>query len=1006
MSKTQLNNIIPVKRAFAAFAFAVAMALVGVHAMAQSPKPQPPQPADLESQFQTPPLSAGPHALWFWMGTNISKEGITKDLQSMHDAGVGGANIMHVWGMVGNPPWPERTFRSEYYWEALRHAAAEADRLGMKITLTNGPGYTGTGGPWIDEKRNMRKLIWSVFKCGATAAQPSAGIVLPKPGQGVPGVKDEPGAKFYEDIAVLAVPDEKNIRLDQVVNLSGKLQADGKLDWKKPEGNWVVYRIGMVPRMNHSHPIDGGFGNTYEVDKLSIEDNIYHWRKGILEPLKQHLGKYFGTSFNGLHVDSYECGMQNWTGTFREVFLKRKGYDPVPWLASFGPPVLGWKPEQQQGGMNAGLPRSELSKFIDSEEKTLRFEWDFRENVSRMYNDCFKAGTRLMKADNFTLSYEPYGGPFNGHEAAAIADLSMATFWLDPKGNGECGGGCIAGARAAGSSLIGAESFTGGPLQSRWTECPADFKFQGDGAFASGINRFVYHHWVHQPFDDKYQPGMSFSHYGTHFSRFQTWYEPGKAYFKYVQRSQFLLQQGEQVVDCLSLNSDTKDILCDTISSYDFLNDSTKVENGQILLGSGRRYYYLSIPDGEKMLPEVAEKLLILAKAGAILVAPIKPVKSPSLQNYPECDKRVEAVAKELWESGRYAKNLFKTVPEATKAIGLEPDFVFTPKRLLVLHRRASGMDIYFMANRTTETMHERVSLRVAGKQPELWNAENGSVIALPVWEQANGRTDVQLDLGPKQSVFVVFREKAKESVHPAEVSAKEADANWQVTTENGKPVVCAASDVNVQVKYSDGKTRQFQISGTKQTTVEGAWLVAFTPKLGEPFQMQFPVLVDFSQHADNKVRYFSGTAVYRKEVQVDKLAANEGLVLDLGQLNDLASVRVNGGENTVLWYPPYRLDIGKQLKAGKNVIEIAVTNTWVNAIIGDEQIPADFVTKKTWSGQQLSAYPDWFVKNKPRPSGRKTFAFPPNYYNAESKPQPAGLVGPVRLVYQKQAGL
>lgn len=960
----------------------------------------------LEAQFQNPPLSAGPHVYWFWKGTNISKEGITKDLESMQASGVGGALIMHVWGMMGKSPWPERTYRSEYYWEALKHAAAEADRLGMKISLTNGPGYTGTGGPWIDPKRNMRKLAWSVVKCEGPPAEVE--LSLPTPGQETPGVKAMPGAKFYEDIAVLAVPDEKNIRLEQVVDLSGKLQADGKLAWKKPEGPWVVYRIGMLPTMAKPHPIDGSFGNAFEVDKLSLEDNIYHWEKGLLEPLKSHLGRYFGTSFNGLHVDSYEVGMQNWTGTFREVFLKRKGYDPLPWLASFGPPVLGWPADKQTGSMTTGLPRNELSKFIDSEEKTLRFEWDFRENVSRMWNDCFIAAKRLMKENNFVFSYEPYAGPFNAIEGAAMADLSMPVFWLSSKQTGEeMHGGSISGARAGQSRLVGAEAFTAGPDQSRWTESPADFKFQGDGAFGTGVNRFVYHHWVHQPFDDQYQPGMGFSHFGTHFGRFQTWYEPGKAYFKYVQRSQFLLQQGEQVVDCLSLDGATKGVLCDTISAYDFLNDPTKVEDGQILLGSGRRYYYLCIPESEKMLPEVAEKLLSLAQAGAILVAPTKPTQSPSLKDYPECDRKVEAVARDLWDSGRYAGKLFKTVGEAVKAIGLEPDFI-APKQLLVLHRRAPGLDIYFVANRTSGPLHERVSFRVSGRQPELWNAEDGSVIDLPIWEQANGRTNVQLDLGPKQSVFVVFRQKAEERVRPTAVTAKHSNTDWwHVTTAaDGKPVLWATGDGNLEVNYSDGKTRQIQIAGTKQTPMAGAWQVAFTPKLGAPFELDLPELVDFSLHKDDRVRFFSGTAVYRKEVQIPKLAEDEGLVLDLGQVHALASVRINGGESTVLWYPPYRLDIGRQLKAGRNVIEVAVTNTWANAIIGDERIPADFPTKKNYSGHQMTEFPSWFVKNESRPSGRKTFTFPANYYSPESEPQPAGLIGPVRLVLQKKATL
>ena len=960
-------------------------------------------PADsaLEQGFQNPPQAARLQAFWVWSGTDISKEGITKDLEAMRDEGLGGALIMHVGSKVENAPWRDRKYRGAYYWEALQHAAAEAERLGIKISLFNGPGYTGTGGPWIDESRNMRKLVWSSVTCRVE----SVGIMLPKP--------TKSSDKFYEDVAVLAVPEHKTVRQEQVLELTSKMKPDGTLDWTVPQGTWVVYRMGTTPTLKYPHPVDASFGKGLEVDKLSVVDNVFHWQKGVIEPLKQHLGKYYGTSFNGLHVDSYECGPQNWTQSFREVFMKRKGYDPVPWLATFGPPVLGWPAEAQNGKPTTGVPRNAQSRFIDSEEKTLRFEWDFRENVSRMYNDCFIAAKQMMRADNILFSYEPYAGPFNAYEGAATADIPMPVFWFDPeKGTGECGGASITGARAAGVKVIGAEAFTGGPLQSKWNECPSLFKFQADGAFVTGVNRFTLHHWAHQPFDDKYQPGMSFSHYGVHFGRFQTWFEPGKAFFKYVNRCQFLLQHGEEVVDCLSLDKESGG--CDVITSHDFVKDTTRVENGQIVRGSGRRYYYFSVPGvdafqfkskGDAMLPEVAEKLLSLVQVGAVIVVPTKPTKSPSLKDYPVCDSRVQTVAKILWESGRYDKNLFASEAVAIKTLGLEPDCI-APADVKALHRRSGEADIYFVVNRTAARTHARVSFRIFGRQPELWQAEDASVMDAPVWEQAHGRTSVQLDLGPKQSVFVVFRKAANNGAQPVVVTAKETGTDWYVTTENGKPVLHALIDLNAQVKYADGKTKQVQVTGTRRTPLTGSWQVAFTPKLGEPFRLEFPELIDFSKHPENRVRYFSGAAVYRKEFTLDPLREDEGVVLDLGELNDIASVRVNGGERTVLWYAPYRLDIGKQVKAGNNVLEVEVINTWANAIIGDEQIPADFSVKPNWSGQFMTAYPSWFLKNEPRPSARKTFTVPANYYNAESKPLPAGLVGPVRLVIQKRAGL
>jgi hypothetical protein len=721
---------------------------------------------------------------------------------------------------------------------------------------------------------------------------------------------------------------------------------------------------------------------------------------------------------NGLHVDSYECGDQNWSDTFRDAFISNYGYDPVPWLVSFGPPVLGWPPSQYNGKISSGMPRNEQSKFIESEEKTLRFEWDFRENISRMYNDNFRAARKIMNKRGFLFSYEPYAGPFNSFEAAASADVPMATFWFAQNTRQDVDLDVLAaqGARAAGARIIGAEAFTGHPGDCQWTEHPAQFKFLADSAYATGINRLTFHHWVHQPFDDAFQPGMSMSHFGIHLSRFQTWYEPGKVFFRYLNRCQFLLQQGEEVIDGLSLDAPTG--TSDVISYHDFIQDNTRVENAKIILESGRRYHYLSIPytstrgvlnylQPGKMLPEVAEKLLRLVQAGAVIVSPNKPDRSPSLKDYPKCDARVAAVTRELWESKRYSKNLFTNVAEATQALGLKPDFIDPSRKLKINHRRSPDGDFYFLVNRTLAMAHSRVSFRIAGRQPELWQAEDGSIINAPVWEEKEGRTTVQVQLAPQQSVFVVFRKKSGGQVHPTEVVTQPVDAKWFATvSENGVPALRALERVGADVKYSDGTLKQMEIPAPREQPLCGPWPVTFNPKIGEPFRMELPELAEFSKHADAKLRYFSGTAVYRKELTVAALAPNEGVVLDLGELHSIASVRVNGGAEQVIWYPPWRLDIGKHVKPGANTIEISVTTTWANAVIGDERIPADFNVKPNWSGQFMTAYPGWFLKNQPRPSARKTFTFPANYYNAESQPLPAGLMGPLRLLYEKRIDL
>jgi autotransporter-associated beta strand protein len=192
-----------------------------------------------------------------------------------------------------------------------------------------------------------------------------------------------------------------------------------------------------------------------------------------------------------------------------------------------------------------------------------------------------------------------------------------------------------------------------------------------------------------------------------------------------------------------------------------------------------------------------------------------------------------------------------------------------------------------------------------------------------------------------------------------------------------------------------------------------GEWGVAFAPKLGAPFNKSLPVLMDLSKSESREVRYFSGSATYRKKVT---LAAGSlpgrRTVLELGELHDIAQVRVNGNAAGVLWYPPSTADITDHLRAGDNDLEIVVTDNWANRLIGDEQEPRDFEVGNNVDfgagsfGCQLKSYPDWFLKNQPRPSpGRKTFTTW-LYFSKDSPLQPAGLVGPVRLVMEAEVQL
>ncbi|MDR2466305.1 MAG: hypothetical protein LBD35_02835 [Prevotellaceae bacterium] len=503
--------------------------------------------ASLAEQFQSPPVQYHPHVWWHWMGSNFSKEGITRDLEAMKEAGIGGATIFNLTSAVQNTqapiennPWPEQTFRSEAYWDALRHTMAEARRLGLTIGLHGTPGYATTGGPWISEERCMQTLVFSTV---SLAGNRPAEVVLAKPelpayrgftneksGTNYGRVPTSRRATYYKDVAVLAIPEKLDPKPDEALDISGCMDADGRLKWTPPAGRWRVCRIGHAPTMANPHPLpDDIIGKALEVDKMSREDNVYHWRQ-LLDPLKEHIGEYFGSTFAYIWVDSYESGDQDWTPSFRDEFRRMKGYDPLPQMML---QRLSEKLKTGESGAAAG-------------ESAKRFREDFREVRSRLYIDNgWKVARDMLHDYGLKFYWEPYEGPYNRIESIAIPDLPIDEFWthtevfhkdLIPRVAGK-----------AGRRIVGVEAFVGRPVSSRYTEDPAFLKHSADAGFLAGMNLFFLNHWTHQPFDDRYQPGMGFGWWGTHFGRHQTWFKPGKAFFTYLARCQMLLQQGDFV---------------------------------------------------------------------------------------------------------------------------------------------------------------------------------------------------------------------------------------------------------------------------------------------------------------------------------------------------------------------------------------------------------------------------------------------------------------------------
>ena len=496
---------------------------------------------DPQQAFLHPPAAAKPGVLWMWMGTNMNKANITKDLEALNQEGLNRttmfclADITNPWSaIIGKSPTPQYVSWTEPWWKLVRFAAEESKRLGIDFGMFNGSGYETSGGPWITPELSMQEICWSakqvsgktqpLIQLDRPTVDPRANMPFPvfNMENGLTEKPEIPGRKtFYKDIAVLALPSKRIVAHNQVINLTSKMQANGQLNWEVPPGEWIIYRFGhttMGALIQPAHPKAVGL----ECDKMSqqaVEFHINH----IITEIQKHLGDLIGTGFTHVHFDSYEAGEPTWTPKMKEEFLKRRGYDLIPYLATFA------------------------GRIIDSPEDSVKFKKDFDATIKDLYKDIYYTTiSKKLRAAHLTFLSEPYGGPWRQDDVIPLVHHVMTEFWtnegvyspyeLEPT---------VAALRKSDHNLIESEAFTGQPADSKWSEHPAWLKPIGDAAFCAGVNRMVLHRFVHQPWDDRYKPGNSMGQWGTHFDRTQTWWKPAKAMVVYWQRCQALLQWGQ-----------------------------------------------------------------------------------------------------------------------------------------------------------------------------------------------------------------------------------------------------------------------------------------------------------------------------------------------------------------------------------------------------------------------------------------------------------------------------
>ncbi len=645
--------------------------------------------SSLEANFRNPPDEARPGVYWYFMDGNLTREGMTADLEAMQQAGIG--NLIFLEVNVGVPRGPVEFMSPP--WQALfKHAVEEAKRLGIAITLNAGPGWTGSGGPWIDPARSMQHLVASEVKItGPARFDGQLPTPQPRPpyfgNGGLSSQMLQARQDYYQDVAVLAIPTVNDTRLSdidekalykrdpytsaprvkaylpepppetasdpaatidptQIIDLTGKMQPDGHLTWQAPPGQWTILRFGRRDTGANTRPApQPGLG--FECDKFDTDALNYHFDHFIGQLLKA-INQPPSTNQSGwtmLHIDSWEMGAQNWSGKFRQEFQSRRGYDPLPWL-----PIL-------------------TGRIIQSPAISERFLWDLRFTAQELVIENHAQHLKTLAHQNgFGLSIEPYDmNPTSDLVLGSVADVPMCEFWS--KGYGfNAAFSCFEAASIAhtlGRPVVAAEAFTANPGE-YWRQHPGSMKNQGDWAFCAGINRFVFHTFAHKPSLTD-QPGMTMGPYGVHWDRTQTWWPMAGAYHSYLSRCQYLLRQGHTVADiCYLIPEGAPHVFRPPASALDGLDAipdrkgynfdgctpdtlmNSIVREGKLVVPGGVEYAVLVLPNCQTMRPALLRQIARLVKAGATVIGP-PPDRSPSLSDYPQCDNQVRDLARSLW---------------------------------------------------------------------------------------------------------------------------------------------------------------------------------------------------------------------------------------------------------------------------------------------------------------------------------------------------------------------
>ncbi len=916
----------------------------------------------LKAIFLNPSANAKPKVYWWCLNGNIDTVRAKQELLAMKEAGIGGFDLFEIGVpkqdvmMPGGP-----AFLSDESLQVIKYVIDEAGKLDLTVGLNLASSWNA-GGSWIEPKHGGKSLYFSKISLTGNSTKQKIKVPFPEisfPKASLIGGTDKPMIPFqkngkpvyYEEVAVLAIPSfvEKNsLDTANIINVTPFFDTEkDELNWEIPPGDWEIFRyVCSNSGQQLVLPSPQSAGLTVDhFDSTAVRTHLMH----IINRLKPVLGDFRDSALKSFYLASYEARGFVWTSTLSTEFKKVNGYD----IAKFIPSLF-----------DAELFNQEITNKIQT---------DFKKTLSElMINNLYKNSKEICNTYGLKINceaggpgYPLYNGPAEPLKALGALDIPRGEFWVNHSRNYLDSNGIdsidvlrVVKEVAAAShiyrrEIVEEEAFTS---FQHWQEGPFDMKPFGDRAFCEGMNRVVFHGFSHN-ITGSGHPGFVY-HAGTHFNDKRVWWPKVKPFTNYLSRLSSVFQNTDFVADVVWYYGDKipnsatpKNTHFSVGAGYDYevinteiLLNKLTIKNGKLVLSNGAVFSVLALENEETINPLVLVKINKLSKKGAKIIGD-KPKGISEIKNSPLTKEEGESLINQLWiDAENYSEYFEKkgkifsgiTPAKLLNKLNVNPDFNYSDKESFLLdfiHYKKNNLDFYFIRNTSNEWVSRECSFRQQNKAPEIWNPVSGEIIPIIVYNQEKEYINIPVTLAPYQSQLIAFK-KSNPPPHYSQITSDDKNPPFLEFTNDG---IVFLQDGNFELKdrnQSKAINNNIQIQ-----TLKGGWELFFPENWGAPDKIGLPELTSWTNSEIDEVKYFSGTATYKKTFQyninsdaIDK----RKIYLDLGNLSKVGEVWLNDQHLGITWTKPYKFDVTNVIKSGNNKLTIEVSNTWSNRLTGD----------------------------------------------------------------------